>query len=280
MTCKHLIGIEQAILVSGASVTYRGQSWTDNCREWVYFDRRLDLLRIRQIVSLPLFIVDHENLDPKTGLERGLVCGMCKDAVVGVVSDLAQVFPCSEADEQNLLRSGTQSMPQSNKAQSSDFAPSCLGLAELALSVADLPRMQAFYTKVLGLSVFDSISMETETPDPNGLPTIVFLKMGESSSPLGRASHPPLLVLIDYQRHVFAKPRFAGHDVKSSTLNHLALEVSPGSLAGYETWLESHGIEVTHATFPKLEARSLFLRDPEQNVIELIAHDSSFRNEP
>jgi hypothetical protein len=43
MTCEHLLPLEEALLAEGIRETSRGQAWSENCREWVYFDCRLDL---------------------------------------------------------------------------------------------------------------------------------------------------------------------------------------------------------------------------------------------
>ena len=55
-------------------------------------------------------------------------------------------------------------------------------------------------------------------PDPEGEPTIAFLTIRETETPLGCNGHPELFVLIDYRRHVFAKAHFDGHEPRTSTL--------------------------------------------------------------
>lgn len=59
-----------------------------------------------------------------------------------------------------------------------------LGVSEIVLSVADLPAMRDFYTTVLGLSLHSEISMESDTPDPDGDTTISFLTIAEGTTPL------------------------------------------------------------------------------------------------
>ena len=82
--CEHLIGLDQELKLSGFKETYRGQAWSNNCREWVYYDCVLHSTSIRKWLNLRDFIVDHSNDDPKSGLEAGLVCEQCHDAVIGV----------------------------------------------------------------------------------------------------------------------------------------------------------------------------------------------------
>lgn len=84
MLCQHLRALEQALLNSDANETFRGQAWSNHCREWVYFDVRLDLTSLRRRFALPACVQIHENADPRSGQERGLVCTECHDAVMGL----------------------------------------------------------------------------------------------------------------------------------------------------------------------------------------------------
>ncbi len=153
--------------------------------------------------------------------------------------------------------------------------PPILGPAEIVLSVRDLPAMREFYRDVLGFPVFGEASHTTgAAPDPDGAPTICFLTITSSDTPLGRSGrHPCLLVLIDYERHVFAKSRFAGHDVTRSTLNHLAFEIPIDAFETHAARLRGLGLDVAFSVFPAMSARAMFFSDPEGNRLELIAHD-------
>jgi hypothetical protein len=84
MLCEHLRALELALLDSGARESFRGQAWSENCREWVYFDVRLDLPALRRRFALPACVQAHENDDPRSGLERGFVCQQCHDGVMGL----------------------------------------------------------------------------------------------------------------------------------------------------------------------------------------------------
>jgi len=86
MVCEHLARLEKALIESGATVTSRGQAWTRNCREWVYFDVVLDTQALQKRFSFPSCVEVHENKDQKTGLERGFLCTACHDGVMGRVS--------------------------------------------------------------------------------------------------------------------------------------------------------------------------------------------------
>ena len=146
------------------------------------------------------------------------------------------------------------------------------GVAEVVLSVADLPKMRAFYTQIMGFHLHSEASMEATIPDPDGEPTITFLTICDIDTPLGRGGHPQLLALIDYRRHIHAKQRIVGHDVRRSTLNHLAFEIPPESFDDHLTRLKEMKIDLTFSDFPVINARAMFFKDPEGNVLELICH--------
>ena len=85
MVCSHLAALETELIESGASVTSRGQAWSLNCREWVYFDIALDVAALQARFAFGPTVEVHENLDPRSGRERGFVCSSCHDAVMGIV---------------------------------------------------------------------------------------------------------------------------------------------------------------------------------------------------
>jgi catechol 2,3-dioxygenase-like lactoylglutathione lyase family enzyme len=148
-----------------------------------------------------------------------------------------------------------------------------IGLAEVVLNVRDVARMRQFYQDVFGFKLLSQACYESgPEPDPDGAPTIVFLVIRQVDTPLGEHGHPQLLALIDFQRHIFVKGRFDGHDHRRSTLNHLAFEIAPQSYEAEKERLERFGISPRPVSFPELGARSLFFADPEENVLELICH--------
>ncbi len=52
MVCKHLKELEVAIKDVGIGETFRGKAWTNNCREWVYFDCYLDIESLKDRLIL------------------------------------------------------------------------------------------------------------------------------------------------------------------------------------------------------------------------------------
>jgi len=81
--CDHLRPVEDRMRALGRAVTASGQVWSNNCRFWVYFDAVLDCESLKKTFALPDFIEVHQNDDPRSGRERGLVCNADHDAVMG-----------------------------------------------------------------------------------------------------------------------------------------------------------------------------------------------------
>jgi hypothetical protein len=85
--CEHLQPLENYLKAEKIPEIFRGQAWSDNCREWVYFDCVLETESLRSRFHLPSFVVRHENTDERSGTELGLVCTKCKDAIMGLHPD-------------------------------------------------------------------------------------------------------------------------------------------------------------------------------------------------
>ena len=83
MVCEHLSALEWLLLDERIAVTYRGQPWSKNCREWVYFDAALNVEELQRRLGLSAPVSVHDNSDPKSGIERGLYCSQCHDAIMG-----------------------------------------------------------------------------------------------------------------------------------------------------------------------------------------------------
>jgi hypothetical protein len=83
MVCEHLRAIETELLERGIRETSRGQAWSKSCREWVYFDCYLDAEALRARFALPDHVVHHEHAGMHDGMESGLSCKRCHDAIMG-----------------------------------------------------------------------------------------------------------------------------------------------------------------------------------------------------
>ena len=126
-------------------------------------------------------------------------------------------------------------------------------IAEVAIRVRDLGTARAFYEGMLGFKFHH---------EEQG---VVFLEVGPLESSLGKVGHPQLLALFD-----------RGHpiDPERSAFDHVAFEIPSET---YDTELArftSLGMVIRERAWPDTlpwRGRSFFFRDPDGNVIELIA---------
>ncbi len=125
-------------------------------------------------------------------------------------------------------------------------------LGEIAIRCADLGRMAAFYRDVLGLA-------------PMGAPRegMAFFRLAP-----GHRGHTRVLALFAAGPGQFA----AG---EGGSLHHLALNVDFAAQAAAVDWLAARGLAPRVETFGWVGWRGVFLRDPEGNTVELVAHDPS-----
>lgn len=87
--CEHLKQLDDDLQQKGIRETFRGQAWSDNTREWVYYDCILDLEGIQKKYQFPDFVKVHINNDNRSGLEAGFYCEKCQDGVMGHHPSLA-----------------------------------------------------------------------------------------------------------------------------------------------------------------------------------------------
>jgi hypothetical protein len=88
--CEHLQSAKQAILAAGGKITFVGQAWSRNCRNWMYFsDVYIDADALKKRLNLPGCVVVHSHLGTHDGQEHGLICEQHQDAVMGPHRDHA-----------------------------------------------------------------------------------------------------------------------------------------------------------------------------------------------
>jgi catechol-2,3-dioxygenase len=132
------------------------------------------------------------------------------------------------------------------------------GLGEIALRVRDLETMTSFYRDVIGLEVM------------NAGDDWVFFRVAD-----GVEGHTQVVALFGpglephgAERRARTQPR-----VDASTLHHLALAISRDDFVREKERLERLGLALTTADHRWAQWRSLYVNDPEGNVIELVSYD-------
>jgi hypothetical protein len=81
--CEHLMELDCYIKSKKIKEIFRGKAWSENCREWVYYDCILNVNTLKEKFNLDGCIKIHEYNDIKVANELGFYCNSCKDAVIG-----------------------------------------------------------------------------------------------------------------------------------------------------------------------------------------------------
>jgi catechol 2,3-dioxygenase-like lactoylglutathione lyase family enzyme len=132
-----------------------------------------------------------------------------------------------------------------------------LGLLELVLEVADLERSAAFYRDLLGMA--EVVRWGDDRPG-------VWVELGPHQ-------------VLGLWPAASGGPGVAIHGSRGGAHVHFACYVEPGSLAGWEHRLAGAGLACESATFAHGN-RSLFVTDPDGNVVELADWRRDWRGDP
>jgi len=116
--------------------------------------------------------------------------------------------------------------------------------------------MQRFYTEVIGLEPL------------RRFPHAVFFSMGESYG-----GHTQVLALFDRSQQTPGLVVGA----ERSTLDHIAFAIDRADYEAERERLAGHGVEVETAEHAWVGWRSLYVRDPEGNLVELVCYDESVK---
>ena len=125
-------------------------------------------------------------------------------------------------------------------------------LGEIALRVKDLDSMQQFYEEVVGLELMRKF------------PHAVFFKIAE-----GYGGHTQILALFDRTQET----GYRGVESDKSTVDHFAFTIPLTKFDGEKRRLEQLGLNVRTAEHAWVHWRSLYVRDPEGNIVELVCYD-------
>jgi catechol 2,3-dioxygenase-like lactoylglutathione lyase family enzyme len=128
------------------------------------------------------------------------------------------------------------------------------GLGEIALRVNNLDAMQKFYEEVIGLLLMKRF------------PNAAFFKIAD-----GYGGHTQVLALFDRSE----SPDYRGTDAATTTIDHIAFEISLADFADERKRLEALGLHVETAEHAWVHWRSLYVTDPEGNQVELVCYDGS-----
>jgi catechol-2,3-dioxygenase len=137
--------------------------------------------------------------------------------------------------------------------------PRIRALGETVLRVKDLQRVKRFYTEIIGLDVLREVD------------SIVFLKISD-----GYGGHTQIVGLFSESLPApFPQDARKPVQLESTSLHHFALEIDKADFDVELARLQRLGVEVTTAEHRWCQWRSLYVRDPEGNILELVCYDDA-----
>ena len=69
----------------GHAITFFGKAWSKVSANWIYFDTVLNIDTLINKYDKDRNLEIHENMDPRSGLERGFVDPSRGEAVIGLI---------------------------------------------------------------------------------------------------------------------------------------------------------------------------------------------------
>jgi catechol 2,3-dioxygenase len=136
------------------------------------------------------------------------------------------------------------------------------GLGEVVLRVSDIPRAIGFYRDVLGLEILQNFDNR-----------IVFLKVDS-----GLEGHDRIVGLFrNDQPSNRAGTAWREPDIGAPTLHHFALEIPLSEYHAALDALTRHGFAPNTYDHRWIGWRSIYITDPDGNIVELVAADPSIR---
>jgi catechol 2,3-dioxygenase-like lactoylglutathione lyase family enzyme len=128
-------------------------------------------------------------------------------------------------------------------------------LGEIALRVKDLDAMQRFYEEVIGLELM------------RRFPDSAFFRIAS-----GFGGHTQILALFDRSERIARGDR-ATPATDTSTIDHIAFAIPLDEFTEELERLRALGLQVTTAEHAWVRWRSLYVKDPEGNNVELVCFD-------
>lgn len=144
----------------------------------------------------------------------------------------------------------------------SEYARPIKALGEVVLRVSNLDTMQEFYEKVVGLELLERsenmMAFFRIAPDYEG--------------------HTQSLALFDQSGEADHRSRrYTGVDTEKSTLHHIAFTISASDHETEKERLQNLGLDVETVRHTWQHYRSLYITDPEGNVVEFVCYEASVR---
>lgn len=132
------------------------------------------------------------------------------------------------------------------------------GIGEIILRVNDMDLMKNFYHQTIGLELIHESNNYT------------FFKIAD-----GYGGHNQTLALFAKSNLNAFSEKFDGIKTASSTLHHFALEIDKKDYKSILNFCKENDIEYVTEIFEWINWKSIFIKDPESNIVEFVCHDSN-----
>ena len=80
-----LRSLAKKLIKENTPITFYGKAWSENTADWIYFDKVFDLKKIRNKFAFGKNIIEHQNLDNRSGLESGFIDKNTNEGIMGKV---------------------------------------------------------------------------------------------------------------------------------------------------------------------------------------------------
>lgn len=130
------------------------------------------------------------------------------------------------------------------------------GLGEVILRVNDMKLMKNFYQQTIGLEVI------------NVSENFTFFKIAD-----GYGGHHQTLALFAKSNLNAFQEKFGDVEITNSTLHHFALEINRNDYEELLHYFKKNEIEYVTEVFEWVQWKSIFIKDPESNIVEFVCHD-------
>ncbi|WP_459209133.1 VOC family protein [Aquimarina rhabdastrellae] len=130
------------------------------------------------------------------------------------------------------------------------------GLGEIILRVEDMEIMKNFYQDIIGLELVNASENYT------------FFKIAE-----GYGGHQQTLALFAKANVTAFGDTMGAIDPKQSNLHHFALEIDKKDYDDILNYCKEANIPHVTEVFEWVKWKSIFIKDPEANIVEFVCYD-------
>lgn len=131
------------------------------------------------------------------------------------------------------------------------------GLGEIVLRVNDMELMKNFYLKTIGFELMN------ESGD------FTFFKIAD-----GAGGHTQVLALFARNNLTAFNEELKAIRPEHTTLHHFALEIEKSDYEEILMLCRKNKLEYVARVFEWVKWRSIFIKDPESNIVEFVCYDS------